>query len=94
MAVIVLDTFNGTDGSSPSGALIMNAAGDLFGMTTDGGADGLGEVFEITDTNGSYASTPTVLSSFTGADGAAFPSFSMAAAGDLFASARKGTRVP
>jgi hypothetical protein len=61
MAVIVLDTFNGTDGSSPSGALIMDAAGDLFGMTTDGGADGLGEVFEIADTNGSYASTPTVV---------------------------------
>ena len=29
MAVIVLDSFNGTDGSSPSGALIMDAAGDL-----------------------------------------------------------------
>ena len=50
--------------------LIADAAGDLFGTTTCGGANGDGTVFEIAKTGSGYASTPTTLVSFNGANGA------------------------
>ena len=66
----VLVTFNGTDGASPEGELLADPAGDLFGVTQEGGAYGKGTVFEIAKTAGGYASTPTVLVSFNGTNGA------------------------
>ena len=62
--------FNGADGAYPSGlsGLIADAGGNLFGATSAGGLFGSGTVFEIAKTNGVYASTPTVLASFS--DGA------------------------
>ena len=58
-----LATFTSADGT-PSGALIADAAGNLFGMTNGGGANGEGEIFEIAKTADGYAGTPTVLASF------------------------------
>jgi uncharacterized repeat protein (TIGR03803 family) len=80
-----LVNFTGTDGSYPSGSLIADAAGDLFGMTSSGGADGDGTVFKIAKTKSGYADTPTTIVSFTGSDGA-YPqaSLSMDSSGDLF----------
>jgi hypothetical protein len=58
--------FNGTDGSNPSGSLIADARGDLFGTTVSGGANWLSEsgsyfgtVFEITDSGFSPHKTPS-----------------------------------
>ena len=39
--------FNGTDGVNPSGTLIFDAAGNLYGTTLFGGANGFGTVFEV-----------------------------------------------
>jgi hypothetical protein len=70
-----LVAFNGADGN-PSGSLIADAQGDLFGTTQNGGGSpapspsGFGTVFEIAKTAHGYASTPTTLVSFNGADGA------------------------
>jgi uncharacterized repeat protein (TIGR03803 family) len=61
--------FNGTDGQNPYGGLIADVNGNLFGVTGSGGAFGYGTVFEIVKTSGGYASTPTTLVSFNGADG-------------------------
>jgi len=86
-----LVTFAGADGEYPGGSLIADAAGDFFGTTNYGGADGDGTVFEIAKTAGGYASTPTTLVSFTGANGAE-PSGSLIAdaAGDLFGATAAG----
>jgi len=64
-----LVSFNGTDGSTPNGSLIIDANGNLFGTTATGGASNLGTVFEIAKTASGYASTPTTLVSFNGTDG-------------------------
>src|SRR6202035_1883055 len=64
-----LISFNGADGSTPQADLIVDAVGDLFGTTAGGGANSDGTVFEIAKTGGSYASTPTTLVSFAGANG-------------------------
>jgi hypothetical protein len=49
-APVTLATFDNTQGiqlQSPSGTLIVDAAGDLFGLTAYGGANNLGSVFEL-----------------------------------------------
>src|SRR5215831_8291781 len=57
-------------GTNPGSSLIADAHGDLFGTTGNGGAIGDGTVFEIAKTAHGYASTPTTLVSFNGANGA------------------------
>jgi uncharacterized repeat protein (TIGR03803 family) len=51
------------------GTLTIDSKGDIFGTTISGGADDDGTVFEIEKTPTGYASTPTTLASFNGADG-------------------------
>ncbi len=53
---------NCADGANPD-SLTADANGNLFGTTVHGGA-GVGTVFEIAKTAGSYAGTVTILSSF------------------------------
>ena len=70
-----LVTFNGANGAEPFGSLIADAQGDLFGTTaganiTTNMPRGNGTVFEIAKTASGYASTPTTLVSFNGANGA------------------------
>jgi uncharacterized repeat protein (TIGR03803 family) len=83
-APLTLASFNGTDGAYPLSNLIADAAGDLFGTTQFGGANNLGSVFEIVQSAGSYASTPTTVFSFDGLDGANPNGLIADAAGNLF----------
>ncbi len=86
-----LVTFNGANGVSPDCILLPDAAGDLFGTTVLGGANGDGTVFELAKTGSSYASTPTTLVSFNGLDGTEPIAGLIAdAAGDLFGTAYSG----
>jgi uncharacterized repeat protein (TIGR03803 family) len=52
-----LHSFNGTDGSSPNGNLILDAAGDLYGTAPDGGAYDRGTVFELSHGSGGWVFT-------------------------------------
>jgi len=84
-APTVLASFDGADGANPSSGLIMDAAGDLYGATAGGGTNNDGALFEITKNSSGYSSTPVMLASFNGADGAEpGGSLIMDAAGDLF----------
>jgi uncharacterized repeat protein (TIGR03803 family) len=62
-----------TDGKFPWGSLVVDANGDLFGTTEQGGASGYGTVFEIAKTSSGYASTPTTLVSFDYYSNGGFP---------------------
>jgi uncharacterized repeat protein (TIGR03803 family) len=79
----VLYSFTGgTDGGTPSGGLVQDSAGHLYGTTSFGGANGFGTVFEITSIG-----AETVLHSFTGgADGVTpgYASLVRDAAGNLY----------
>src|ERR1700730_2326254 len=71
----VLYSFQGgADGINPSTGLVADAAGNLFGTTTDGGSGtctgGCGVVFELKPSRGG-GWTESVIYSFQGADGAA-----------------------
>jgi uncharacterized repeat protein (TIGR03803 family) len=86
-----LVSFNGTNGETPQAGVIFNAAGDLFGTTTAGGAYGDGTVFEITETGGVYSSTPTTLVNFNGSDGEdPYSDLIANAAGDIFGTTSAG----
>jgi uncharacterized repeat protein (TIGR03803 family) len=53
------------DGYVPYGSLVADASGNhLYGTTYQGGANSFGEVFELTNSNGTWSQT--VLYSFTG----------------------------
>jgi uncharacterized repeat protein (TIGR03803 family) len=65
-----LVSFNGDDGSQPLGGLVGDGNGNLYGTTSQGGAQGVGTVFEIAKTFSGYASTPTILYNFDTTHGA------------------------
>jgi uncharacterized repeat protein (TIGR03803 family) len=64
----VLHSFTFTDGSTPTGALVRDEAGNLYGTTQFGGnlncSSGCGTVFKLETRD-----AETVIHSFTGADG-------------------------
>jgi uncharacterized repeat protein (TIGR03803 family) len=64
----VLHSFDGTDGSYPSGGLTLGTDGNFYGTTTDGGTYCCGTVFKITS-SGAFTS----LYSFTGGSDGANP---------------------
>ena len=69
--ITIYNFTGGSDGGNPSGRLVTDAGGVLYGVTSEGGANNLGTVFSLTppaSPGGSW--TETVLYSFTGgADG-------------------------
>src|SRR5208282_4508261 len=70
----VLFTFtpagSATEGNAPSGGLVLDAAGNLYGTTIQGGTYGLGTVFElVAGAKGKYEER--VLWNFNGTDGSA-----------------------
>jgi uncharacterized repeat protein (TIGR03803 family) len=81
----VLHSFNGKDGSYANGNLQLDAAGNLYGTTAEGGEFGKGTVFKL-GPRGVY----TVLHSFTGGADGGEPSAGLVidpSTGDLFGTA-------
>jgi uncharacterized repeat protein (TIGR03803 family) len=86
-----LVNFNGANGNEPVTGVIADANGNLFGTSFDGGASGDGTVFEIVKTSSGYASTPTILVNFNGANGAnPWSSLILDANGNLFGTTGNG----
>lgn len=80
-SVATLATFNDANGANPSGGVIADAAGNVYGTTTYGGANGLGTVFEISASTHALST----LATFDDAHGAApVGNLIFDAAGDLF----------
>ena len=82
-----LTTFNGSNGETPDGGVILDSAGNLYGMTAGGGAFGEGTIFELAK----GSNTDTVLASFDDTDGE-YPedSLIMDSAGNLYGTAESG----
>jgi uncharacterized repeat protein (TIGR03803 family) len=84
-------TNTGGDGTNPQAGLISDASGNLFGTTSNGGANGSGTVFELVNSSGTY--TEKVLYSFLGSpnDGSTpFAGLIMDASGNLFGTTSNG----
>ena len=62
----------GSDGANPGGGnVIFDAAGNLYGTTDNGGASGVGTVYELTPSNGGW--TEKVLYTFAGGSDGTHP---------------------
>ena len=86
----VLASFGDANHTGPTGGVIMDRSGNLFGVVPSGGANGYGYAFEIAYTQGGYA-LPTVLVNFdatagTGEDSALV----LDGAGNLFGTSSEG----
>jgi hypothetical protein len=67
----LLHTYVKAQDGCPTGNLLRDADGDLFGVTQDGGANGWGSVFELSQSGSGW--TQTILYSFHGAEDAGAP---------------------
>jgi uncharacterized repeat protein (TIGR03803 family) len=84
----VLHNFaGGADGANPDGFLVRDKAGNLYGTTTAGGADGAGTIFKVTTTG-----AESVLYSFTGKIDGSAPESGLAidAIGNLYGTTTAG----
>jgi uncharacterized repeat protein (TIGR03803 family) len=87
----VIYNFTGLqDGGQPSGELIADSAGNLYGATAQGGAYGAGTVFELSFADGAW--NETVLHSFGSATDGSEPIGGLVfdAAGNLYGVTRNG----
>jgi uncharacterized repeat protein (TIGR03803 family) len=84
----LLHSFNGSDGSSPGGNLIMDTSGNIYG-TGGGGADNMGTVFQLTPAGGG-SWMESVLFSFDGTDGSGPAGLIMDSAGNLYGATEGG----
>jgi uncharacterized repeat protein (TIGR03803 family) len=88
----VFDTWNGTalrtyvksEEGCPTGNLLLDSAGNLYGVTQDGGANGWGSVFELTPSGSGW--TESILYAFQGQNdgGAPYSGLIMDSAGNLY----------
>ena len=88
----VLHSFaGGEDGSYPSSGVVVDAAGNLYGTTYDGGASDFGVVYKV-----SPSGEETILHSFTGDSDGANPQGGVIldAAGNLFGTTTEGGSTP
>ena len=70
------------DGWEPNGNVVFDQAGNLYGTTLSGGANGRGTVYELTPSNGGW--TEQVIYSFTANDGDGPSSLLMGKNGNLY----------
>lgn len=85
----VLHSFGSFDGLGPQGGLVFDKNGNLYGSTSSGGANSVGEVFKLARSKNRWKET--VLHSFKGIDGE-FPYDALIrdTAGDLFGTTAGG----
>ncbi len=86
--VTTLVSFTGVNGSLPYSTLVADAAGNLYGTTINGGANGSGTVFEL---SGADHQTFTTLVSFNGNNGSGpRGGLTLDASGNLFGTTEGG----
>ena len=94
-SAVTLASFTASTGQYPYGAPYIDRLGNVLGLTSDGGANGAGTVFEIPKGVGGYASTPVTLGDLGGALGGAPQAGLIAdAQGNLFGITQFGSNGP
>jgi uncharacterized repeat protein (TIGR03803 family) len=80
----------GSDGAQPTGGLVFDSSGNLYGTTTQGGGSNIGTVFELSPHSGGWSEK--VLHSFGGSGDGAEPAAGMIfdSSGNLYGTASGG----
>jgi len=69
----VIHSFTNDDGAYPYAGLVMDKKGNLYGTTQSGGVNGMGVVFQLTNSGGAW--TANVLHSFGDSGDGQFPGY-------------------
>jgi uncharacterized repeat protein (TIGR03803 family) len=85
----VIHSFNGADGAFPTAGVTLDAAGNIYGATLNGGVMGFGVVYKLTATS-STSWTHSILHAFTGPDGEYPSPLLLDGVGDLFGTTTEG----
>jgi uncharacterized repeat protein (TIGR03803 family) len=87
----LLHTYVKSEDGCPTGNLLRDASGNLFGVTQNGGANAWGSVFELSPSQSGW--TETILYSFRGAEDGGAPYSELVAddAGNLYGTASAST---
>lgn len=87
---VLMHTYVMKQDGCPTGNLVLDRSGNVYGVTQDGGANGWGSIFELSDSGGSW--TQTILYSFQGSSdgGAPYSGLVFDKAGNLYGSATAG----
>jgi uncharacterized repeat protein (TIGR03803 family) len=88
----ILQSFSGGDGNGPHGGLTLDATGNLYGTTDDGGAYDGGTAFELSPPSGAGSWAETVLYNFGNGDDARGPQCNLIfdSQGNLYGTAEGG----
>ncbi|HZQ68069.1 MAG TPA: choice-of-anchor tandem repeat GloVer-containing protein [Terriglobales bacterium] len=85
----VVKAFNGQEGGIPTGSLVRDAAGNLYGTTSSGGSAGKGVVFELSpQSDGSWHYT--ILFSFSDRSGEVPDGITLDKAGNFYGTTTSG----
>ena len=90
----VLHSFNGTDGDNPLAGVTLDAAGNLYGTTLQGGAEGGGTAFELKH-SADGVSFSTLYNFVYNGESGSYPDCTLAfdAAGNLYGTTSGGGRA-
>jgi uncharacterized repeat protein (TIGR03803 family) len=84
---VLMRTYVKDEDGCPTGNLVLDSSGNVYGVTQDGGANGWGSIFELSFAGGSW--TETILYSFQGGSdgGAPYSGLIFDGAGNLYGTA-------
>jgi len=84
---VLMHTFVQKDDGCPTGNMVLDKAGNAYGVTQDGGADGWGSIYELSPSGGGW--TETILYTFQGGSdgGAPYSGMIFDKAGNLYGTA-------
>lgn len=87
---VLMHTFVQKQDGCPTGNLVVDASGNVYGATQNGGAHGYGSVFELSNSGGTWSET--ILYSFQGGSdgGGPYSGPILDAAGNLYGTATRG----
>ena len=89
----IIHTFtNSPDGQGPNGGLVRDSSGNLYGVTTNGGANGSGAVFQLSPSSGG-AWTESIIYSFNDSNygpSVAYGPLAIDASGNLYGTTVEG----
>lgn len=83
---VLVHSFSGTDGNSPTSRLLLDSGGNLYGTTSGGGAGGYGTIFKVRTDGTEF----TTLHSFSKTDGSIPVAGLILDGGELYGTASEG----